>query len=120
MKIALTCTDKEIEAEVDQRFGRSPYFLLYELDDDSFEFVENTQSLNLPQGAGIQSAKTVVDNGAKAVLTGHCGPNAFTALSKADVKIFVNVKGKIKDVIRAYKEGKLQQATTPDVEGHWV
>ena len=45
MKIAITCTNKEIEAEVDQRFGRSPYFLLYELNDDSFEFIKNTQQI---------------------------------------------------------------------------
>jgi predicted Fe-Mo cluster-binding NifX family protein len=120
MKIAITCTKNEIDADVDQRFGRAPYFLIYNIDDDSFEFIENTQSLNLPQGAGVQAVKTVLDKGVNAVLTGHCGPNAFTALSKANIKIFLNVKGTLKDAFQAFKNRQLEEATTPDVEGHWV
>lgn len=120
MKIAITSTTEDIDADVDQRFGRAPYFLIYETNDDSFEFIENTQSLNLPQGAGIQSAKTIVDSGAKAVLTGHCGPKAFTALSKAKIKIFVNMEGKIKEAIQKFKDGEPKEAATPDVDEHWV
>ena len=45
MKNALICTNKEIKVEVDQRFGRSAYFLLYQLNDDSFEFIKNTQQI---------------------------------------------------------------------------
>lgn len=120
MKIAITSTDKNIDSEVEQRFGRAPYFLIYETDDDSYEFIENSQTLNQPQGAGIQSVKTVVDKGAKALLTGHCGPNAFTALSKTGVEVFIGVKGKLKEAIQAYKDGQPKMAKTPDVEGHWV
>ena len=120
MKIAITCTKDNIDTDVDQRFGRAPYFLVYDTDDDSFEFIENTQNLNRPQGAGIQSAKTVVDKGVDVILTGHCGPNAFTALSKANIQIFINVSGKLKDAIQAFKDGQLEEASAPDVEGHWV
>ena len=42
------------------------------------ETVENTQNLNLSQGAGIQAAQTIVENQVDCLITGHCGPKAFT------------------------------------------
>ena len=81
MKIAITCSQDNIDADVHQRLGRAPYVLIYEIDNDNFEFIENAQNLNLPQGAGIQAAKTIIDEGVNAVLTGHCGPNAFKIFS---------------------------------------
>ena len=44
-------------------------------------------------GAGIQSAQLVVSKGAKAVITGNCGPNAIKTLSAAGVKVFLRVTG---------------------------
>ena len=50
MKIAITSRDSEISSEVDPRFGRAACFLIYDLEDDSFEFIENEQALNTPSG----------------------------------------------------------------------
>ncbi|MCU0596375.1 MAG: hypothetical protein MUC98_13065 [Desulfobacterota bacterium] len=41
-----------------------------------FNEAANTQSLDLAQGAGIQSAQNVMIHKPHVVLTGHCGPNA--------------------------------------------
>ena len=77
MKIALTTSGKSLDAPVDSRFGRAPGFLLYDLETKTFSVVDNELNLNAPQGAGIQAAETIVRSGARALVTGHCGPKAF-------------------------------------------
>ncbi len=82
MKIAISSTGPDLDSQVDPRFGRCEYFLIVELDDMSFEALDNTSAAS-EGGAGIQSAKLVVDKGARAVVTGSVGPNAAKILSEA-------------------------------------
>ena len=68
MKIAVSSTGKNLEATLDARFGRAAYFVVVDPDTLTFEAVENKQNLNLPQGAGIQAAKTVLQHKADALI----------------------------------------------------
>lgn len=120
MKIAITTSDKELDSEIDLRFGRAKGFIIYDLDKESFEFIDNVQNLEAMQGAGIQAAQNVVNQNVKAVITGHCGPKAFKVLSASDVKIFTIEGGKVQEVIEKFKNNELNEASTADVEGHWV
>lgn len=120
MKIAITATGESLDAEVDPRFGRAQAFVIYDLDSGEFAIADNTQNLNAPQGAGIQAAQNVASQGVVAVLTGHCGPKAFRTLAAADIKLFTNVKGTVRQAVDDYKTGKLTASEAADVEGHWV
>jgi predicted Fe-Mo cluster-binding NifX family protein len=82
--------------------------------------VENSQNRNLTQGAGIQAGKTIVDNGVEVLITGYCGPKAFTVLESAGIKMVSGAEGCVEDVITNYKEGKLKESQTPNADGHWV
>jgi len=42
MKLCITSTGKEIEANIDTTFGRAPYFLIIDTDTNATEVVENT------------------------------------------------------------------------------
>jgi predicted Fe-Mo cluster-binding NifX family protein len=86
----------------------------------SFQVVQNTQNLDLPQGAGIQAAQKIIQHNPDVVLTGNCGPKAFKVFQVAGVKVVVGVTGKISDAIRGYLEGKYEPAKGANVEGHWV
>ena len=68
MKVAVTSEGATLDAAVDPRFGRAKYFILADTDADTFEAVDNVQNLNAASGAGIQSAETVVNRGAEAVV----------------------------------------------------
>ena len=83
-----------------------------------FEALEN-QNISSPGGASIQSAQFVADKGAKVVLTGSCGPNAFQTLRAAGVEIIVGVSGTIQEVVEQYKSGKLQPISQPNVSPHF-
>ncbi|ETR70304.1 MAG: dinitrogenase iron-molybdenum cofactor biosynthesis protein [Candidatus Magnetoglobus multicellularis str. Araruama] len=120
MKIAISSQGIDLDAAVDPRFGRAANFILIDSETNEFEVIENKQNLNLPQGAGIQAGKTIVDNKAEAVITGNCGPKAFNVLSAAGVKIYIGAKGSVKEALARYKNGELQAANSPNVEGHWA
>lgn len=119
MKLAISASGQTLDSELDPRFGRAKYFLLVDSEGGDPEVVENKQNLQLPQGAGIQAAMTVVEKGAQAVLTGNCGPKAFRVLQAARVSVAVGLEGSIREVIQKFGEGKIQFAQEPNVDGHW-
>jgi len=119
MRIAVSCKENRKDADVDERFGRAPCFCIYDTDSDSFEFINNNQAYNSPSGAGVQAAQHIVESDVSALLTGHCGPKAFRALSAAEIKIYINVSGTLQEAIEAFKKGELTSAENADVEGHW-
>jgi len=120
MRIAVTTQGNDLDAQVDTRFGRAPNFIFVDTETRRFEVVQNAQSLDLPQGAGIQSAQNVLPHKPDVVLTGNCGPKAFRVLQTAGINVVVGVKGKIADAIQDYLDGKYDEATGANVEGHWV
>lgn len=120
MKIAFTTSGADMDAPLDARFGRAAKFLVYDLDTDTSELLDNQQNLNAAQGAGIQSAQTVVGSGATALVTGHCGPKAFRVLSAAEVKVYTAEAVPLSEALRMYREGTLSPLESADVEGHWV
>ena len=118
-KIAITCIDKNLDAQTDLRFGRTNFFTIYNVDDSSCEFVDNKQNAESFQGAGIQSAQTVAENNANVVITGHCGPKAFRTLSLAGIEIYLAEQDTVRNVIEKFKKGELKKIDSSDVEGHW-
>jgi predicted Fe-Mo cluster-binding NifX family protein len=119
MKIAVTSQGKSFDSPVDPRFGRARYFLIVDTETGEREALDNTQSLNAMQGAGIQAAETVCRAGVSALLTGHCGPKAFRALAAGGVKIYVDVDGTVQEAVENFKINGYEPAASPDVEGHW-
>ncbi|MBG0775487.1 MAG: dinitrogenase iron-molybdenum cofactor biosynthesis protein [Desulfovibrionaceae bacterium] len=104
---------------LDPRFGRAAGFVLYDTDSGAAEYVNNEQNLNLAQGAGIQSAMTVANAGAKAVLTGHVGPKAFAALNKGAIAVHLCTASTVGQGLDQLAAGDLPPTGGADVEGHW-
>lgn len=120
MKYVVSVREKSLDAVVDPRFGRAQMFALYNSKTGDCTWHANTQNLQAAQGAGIQSAQNVVNLGAEAVITGHCGPKAFRVLNTAGIPIY-NVSGlTIKEAVKQIENGTIKAADNSDVEGHWV
>ena len=120
MKVAISAQGPALSSLVDGRFGRAAWFIIADSETGAFQTVQNDQNLAAAQGAGIQSAQLVVNHGAQAVLTGHCGPKAFRVLKTAGVHVYVGVDGVVSDALEKLKAGSLQEAAEADVEGHWA
>ena len=120
MKIALTTSGTDLNGPLDSRFGRAPRFLIYDLESDTFEMLDNDQNLHAAQGAGIQSAETIARSGAQCLITGHCGPKAYRVLSAANIKIYNVDLPTIAEALEQFRQGNLTEAGSADVEGHWA
>ena len=118
MKIAISTAGANLDAEVDPRFGRCEHFIAVDPETMKFEVIENSSAM-ASAGAGISAAQMIVDKGVQVVLTGSCGPNAYQVLSSAGIKVVTGVSGKVRDAIEAYKLGKLQTSSQPNVPGHF-
>jgi predicted Fe-Mo cluster-binding NifX family protein len=119
MKIAITSADGTLEGMVDERFGRSRKLIIYDREEKNFTVIDNAVNMGAAQGAGIQSAQNVINSGAKAVVSGHLGPNAFRVLQAAGVEVYVASNMTAAQAIQAYEQGKLAKLAGPDVNGHW-
>jgi len=118
MKIAVSSNGNNLDSQIDPRFGRCMVFLIVDTDDMSFEAFNN-ESIALGGGAGIQAAQFVTSKGAKAVLTGHVGPNAVKALTAAGVAVYVGQTGIVREVLERYNSGKLKPTRTANVSDHY-
>ena len=119
MKIAISTEGRDLSSAVDLRFGRAKGFLVYDTGSKESLYIDNKQNLEAAQGAGIQSAKTVIDAGADAVITGNVGPKAFTTLNAAGVKIYLSKDGTVGTVLDRFDKGELELTSAANVEGHW-
>ena len=118
MKIAITSTGTTLDSELDPRFGRAAYFIIVDSETMEFSVIDN-ENVATAGGAGISSAKTVVDAGAEAVITGNCGPNAYQTLSSAGVKLYTGAKGKVSEAIELFKKGGLKSSQEANVQPHF-
>lgn len=120
MRIAISAKNISVKSEVDQRFGRSKFFIVYDTETGLAEAHDNEINLNVMQGAGIQSAANVAGLGVEAILTGHIGPNSFRVLSTAGIKVYTGLVDTVENALEDLKSGKLTPITSADVEGHWA
>ncbi len=114
MKIAVSSSGKDLDSLIDPRFGRCAYFLLVETDDMSFEVFDN-QSIASGGGAGIQSAQFISSKGAKAVITGSCGPNAVQTLAAGGIEVFLENTGIIRETLQKFTKGELTSTNSANV-----
>ncbi|MGO1368331.1 MAG: NifB/NifX family molybdenum-iron cluster-binding protein [Senegalia sp. (in: firmicutes)] len=108
MKIGIPVSEKTIEGYVNNTFGRTNYFLIYDTQSQSSNFVNNTAASS-QGGAGIKAAQILVDENIDCLLTPRCGKNAAEVLENADIKLYKSNSSTIKENIDALKEDKLYE-----------
>jgi predicted Fe-Mo cluster-binding NifX family protein len=120
MKIAVSSQGNDPASAVDPRFGRARYFIIFDTDNDSWEVVNNEQSLQAAQGAGVKAAEIVCRKGVGMVVSGNLGPKAYAALSESGIKVALWAEGTVAEAIALVKADKLLPAGQANVGGHWL
>lgn len=110
MKIAMPVDDKSLNSNVCVSFGRAPYFVIYDTERNSAEFLDNS-AISAQGGAGIRAAQIMVDNGVEAVISVRFGENAADTLSVAEIKLYKSVFGSAQKNIEDFLAGKLNVLT---------
>ena len=118
MKICITSTGKNLEAQIDPRFGRCSYFLFINPEDMDVEAISNESAMEMG-GAGIKAAQRVAQQKAQYVITGNIGPNAFQTLKAANIEVITGVSGLVKDAVEQYKSGNLKKTERATVDSHF-
>jgi len=118
MKIAVTAAGPDLDSAVDPRFGRAEKFVIVDTETMESEAFENPAK-TAGGGAGVQSAQFIVEKGAEAVLTGNCGPNAFSALNAGGLAVYTGLSGTVREAAEAFKGGALTPVSGANVESHF-
>jgi len=119
MKVAVSASGADLDSPIDPRFGRCQYLMIVDTETMQYESMPNP-AMSAPGGAGIQAAQLVVGKGAKAVLTGRCGPNACQVFQANGVEVVQGVGGIVAEAVKAYSRGEVatgQQPATPGFSG---
>jgi predicted Fe-Mo cluster-binding NifX family protein len=117
MKICVTAAASGIDAPLDPRFGRCPFFVVVDLDSMSDQSIPNS-NINATSGAGIQAASEVARQGVSALITGNIGPNAMQTLRAAKIDVYHQGGGSVRDAVEMFKRGELSRIEEPSVSAH--
>ena len=115
MNICITASGRDLDAAVDQSFGRSGFFLFVDSETRETKAVENSPGAH---GAGVQAAQILVEQGARVLITGNVGPNAYQGLSAAGIEIYTGASGNCRKVLADYEAGLLSKTDVPTRAGH--
>ena len=119
MKFAVTSQGSDLSAQMDPRFGRARFFLMVDPATGQQTVVNNEAGVNAVQGAGIQAVQKLASLGVQAVVTGHVGPKAWTALQAANISVYAANEGTVEQAMKAFMAKQLQPLTSANVQGHW-
>lgn len=120
MKIAVAAGGNNPEAMVDTRFGRARFFAVFDDGKSEYEYAPNEQNLSLPQGAGIQAAKNVIETGAGVLIAKNYGPKAFDVLQRSGVEMYLcDGEITVRNAVELFARGSLTKLENPNQEGHW-
>jgi len=120
MKIAVSATADSLDAIVDPRFGRCAYFVIVEVEKNEIKNAEAVQNpaATAMGGAGIQAAQLIASKGAKVLISGNIGPNAFNVLSGTGIKIATGVAGiSVREAVQRYLKGEIKETKAPTMPG---
>ena len=110
MKFLLSVKSDAPDSQPDPHFGRAPWFVILDTENESQRFVENDGGKQ-SSGAGVAAAQCAVDQKVEAVVSGHFGPHAVQVIAAAGIKMFLmdeTCQG-INDVRKAMKQGSLKE-----------
>ena len=106
--IAISSSSKDLDGDIDNRFGRCQYFILVSIDNEkiiSFETIENIKA-DMRGGVGVAVAKMLADHSVDVIISGNIGPRAMDILRQFNIPIY-HATGSKHEAIKNLIEKKL-------------
>ena len=112
MKIAITAGEPQFEAKLEPRFGRCAYFLIVDTETQDWKPIQNPAAEAMG-GAGPQAAQFLADYDVEAIISGEFGPNAFTALETAGIRMYRSQVDDISTLFEKFLTDQLEPISGP-------
>jgi predicted Fe-Mo cluster-binding NifX family protein len=88
MKIAITSTGNTLDANMDKRFGRCSWFVVYDTEYQSMEFIPNQNKDNI-EGAGEAAVDLIASRNVKKVISGEFGIKVKASFDKLQIQLII-------------------------------
>lgn len=102
MKIAIATEDRNKNSMVNSHFGKSPYFAIYSIDDDTLNFVENAFAGE--EKAGCMAVDMLKEQQVSVVVAGRFGAKATDKFRSAGITLVIpDHKTTVNEIINQLK-----------------
>jgi len=88
MKVAITSTGNSQESKLDQRFGRCAFFVIYDTETKSTEFIPNPNK-DAQEGAGPASVQLVASRNVQKIISGEFGIKIKSLLDSLKIQMII-------------------------------
>ncbi len=109
MKIAISSKGRKNTSDVDPRFGRAKWFLVFNTKTPAWTVHDNSKNADQPQGSGPRTVKGLSDLGVDIVITGRVGPKAYSALRVGRFTLFEAASMTVHEALHHLVAGDLQR-----------
>lgn len=105
-RIAVAINSSEFISSLSDVFGRCAYFLIYDSKTNENETTPNPFAMELG-GAGIQTARMLIENNIDIVITKQIGQNPLRLLHSTNIKVYKSDNLTAEEALRSFFENKL-------------
>ncbi|WP_319779845.1 NifB/NifX family molybdenum-iron cluster-binding protein [Maridesulfovibrio sp.] len=102
MLIAVSANNSNLDSPFEPRFGRASGFVVFNSETGENHFVDNGGNSQLSQGAGIQTAQLLADQGVNVAISGTFGPKAEEALRAGSIEMVTVNSGTVRELAENY------------------
>ena len=88
MKIAITSKGNSLSSNLDQRFGRCAYFIIYDTETKGIEIIPNPNK-DVQEGAGPASVQLVASRNVTKIISGEFGIKIKSLLDSLKIQMIV-------------------------------
>lgn len=107
--ICVTAQAANLDAPVEIRFARAPFFILIEEGSGEWMAVENAL-VHGAGGIGPRAVQLLTQHKVRTLITGQVGANALAALPAAGIAAYAYREGgSVRDALERFREGQLSR-----------
>ncbi len=115
-KVIVPVKEKDINSEIHEKFSKSPYFAIVDINNGSYtvNFVENDLNIDEKNLVGVKVIKNLLKYGITDILTVNIGEIVFGLLSIHKINCWKTYGGKLNENIDRFLEGKFERYVFTD------
>ena len=112
MKIAFTAKGKKWDSEMDPRFGRTEYLLVFSEENNKLTSFDNRNTAREAHGAGPKTAQALSEFQPDVLITGNGpGDNAARVIDRMSITVYTGaINMTVREAYDAYLNKSLQKA----------